>query len=160
MTEYTQPPVGSSVGHSVTAAMEHIRDVKAYRNLLYDQAVDNALNCGPAAYLVVDPRTYDYLNMRVLPFEPIDFSEDRDKPFTFISQFDYGMPIIRSPFLFTADIGGSDPEPKPIEPWKPSAFLTADAPPKYTQEVVSDTWTGAVVLGVTALLFLLLGAAV
>ena len=114
----------------------------------------------PRAYLVVDPRTYDYLNMRVLPFEPIDFPEDKDKSIYFRHDWSgFGIPIVRSPFLTT----GIVPEkewPVPVEPWKPSAFLTADAPPKYTQEIVSDTWTGAVVLGVISLLILLLGAAV
>jgi hypothetical protein len=131
-------------------SLEHLRQLVE---------ITDKFKAPPRAYLVVDPQTYDYLNMRVLTEETWDLPDDKDKPFKFTPRFDYGIPIIRNPIL-TTGVVPEEEWPVPVEPWKPSAFLTADAPPKYTQEVVSDTWTGAVVLGVISLLILLLGAAV
>jgi hypothetical protein len=156
MTEYTQPPAGSSVGHSVAAAMSHLHAEK-YRRQLIDRAVSNTFGGVPRAYLVVDPQTYDYLNTRALPEETWGLPEDKDKPFKFMPQFDYGVQVIRSPFLYTADIGGSVPV---VEPENPSAFLTADLPERLPPEVLNDDKNTLVILGVVALLILLLGVAV
>jgi len=123
---------GSSVGHSVAAAMSHLH-AENYRKQLLDRAVSNAFGGVPRAYLV------------------------KDKPFKFVPSYGYGMPIIRSPFLYTADIGGSDPV---VEPEKPSAFLTADLPERLPPEVLNDDKSTLVILGVVALLILLLGVAV
>jgi hypothetical protein len=135
--------------------MSHLHAEK-YRRQLLDRAVSNAFGGVPRAYLVVDPLAYEYLNTRVLN-ETWDLPEDKDKPWKYVPNMQWQMPIIRSPFLYTADIGGSDPV---VEPERPSAFLTADLPERLPPEVLNDDKSTLVILGVVALLILLLGVAV
>jgi hypothetical protein len=136
--------------------MSHLHAEK-YRRQLLDRAVSNAFGGVPRAYLVVDPQTYDYMNMRVMLDETWDLPEDKDKPWKYVPNMQWQMPVIRSRFLYTADIGGSDPVVGPV---KPSAFLTAALPEPLPPEVLNDDKSTLVILGVVALLILLLGVAV